>query len=145
MTKIRNLVIMTRRWARMWPNSSQPLTITTTGESPWCWKSPATCIINIVKFLESARSYERFIKRIKDVLKENAVVFLVDKQSRKISPSTKDIVIWSLISLEVKPRRVIKETDFFTTAYSRKLSKSPASSWLQNTCVIWQYTITLPS
>lgn len=35
---------------------------TTAGESPICWKSPPSCVINIVEFLEEAKSYAHLVK-----------------------------------------------------------------------------------
>lgn len=48
--------------------------ITTAEESPSCWKSPSSCIIDIAEFLEKAKSCK----------KKDELLFLEDVQELKI-------------------------------------------------------------
>ena len=57
--------------------------------------------------LEDAQELKKIDKRI-------VSVFVVDKRTRKICRSTKDTVVKSLMSLGVKPQRIVKGKGFFS-------------------------------
>lgn len=89
-------------------------------ELPSCWTSPPKCIINFAELLENAKSYDGLLEEAQELPifeKKMMSVFVVDKHTRKISHSTKDIVIRSLISLGFKHQNVVKVTDFSCGAY----------------------------
>lgn len=95
-------------------NSKNKNNIIAAGESLSCWKSTSKCIINMMEFLERAKSYAYLIKdglfidqELQKVEKRILSIFVVYKCLRKICHSIKDTVIKSLTSLGVKPRRIM--------------------------------------